>query len=48
MKNKKFPNGCGVLLLDDLDYEKIAADSLKKDLVDIGVSLTAKSGSQEL
>lgn len=34
MKNEKFPNGCGVLSLDDLDYEKIAADSLKKDLVD--------------
>ena len=34
MKNEKFPNGCGVLSFDDLDYEKIAADSLKKDLVD--------------
>ena len=30
MKNEKFPNGCGVLSLNDLDYEKIAADSLKE------------------
>ena len=34
MKLEKFPNGCEVLSIDDLDYEKIALESLKKDLID--------------
>ena len=34
MRNEVYPNGCGLLSLDDLDYNKIASDSLKKDLVD--------------
>lgn len=29
-----FPNGCGVSSLDDLDYNKIASESLKIDLID--------------
>ena len=34
MKKEKFPNGCEVLSIDDVDYQKIAQDSLKKDLID--------------
>jgi len=34
MKRESFPNGCEVLSINDLNYEKIAQDSLKKDLVD--------------
>ena len=34
MRNEIYPNGCGILSLDDVDYNKIAAESLKKDLVD--------------
>ena len=34
MRKKKFPNNCELLSLDDLDYNKIASESLKKDLVD--------------
>ena len=34
MNKNIFPNGCGVLSLNDLDYQKIASDSIKKDLVD--------------
>lgn len=34
MKNEVFPNGCAVLSFDDLDYNKINEDSLKKDLID--------------
>jgi len=31
---KKFNNGCGVIELHDLDFDKIAQESLKKDLID--------------
>ena len=34
MKIEKFPNGCEVLSIDDLNYEKIDQESLKKDLID--------------
>jgi hypothetical protein len=34
MKNESFDNGCAILSFDDIDYNKIAAESLKKDLVD--------------
>jgi hypothetical protein len=34
MKNEEFQNGCAILSFDDLDYDKIAQESLKKDLVD--------------
>ena len=34
MRNEIYPNGCGILSLDDLDYNKMASESLKKDLVD--------------
>jgi hypothetical protein len=34
MRNEKYHNGCELLSLDDLDYNKIASESLKKDLVD--------------
>lgn len=34
MRNEIYQNGCGILALDDLDYAKIASESLKKDLVD--------------
>jgi hypothetical protein len=34
MKNEIYPNGCAILSFDDLDYNRIAQDSLKKDLVD--------------
>ena len=29
-----FPNGCGVISANDIDYDKIALESLKKDLID--------------
>lgn len=34
MKNEVFNNGCAKLSFDDLDYDKINEDSLKKDLID--------------
>ena len=34
MKNEIFPSGCAILSVDDLNYDKIAQDSFKKDLVD--------------
>ena len=34
MKFEKYPNGCGWLRVDDLDAEKIALESVKKDLID--------------
>ena len=34
MKIEKFPNGCEVLSIDDLNYEKIDQESLKKGLID--------------
>ena len=29
-----FPNGCSVISANDIDYDKIASESLKKDLID--------------
>ena len=34
MKNEIYPNGCAILSFDDLNYNKIAQDSFKKDLID--------------
>ena len=34
MKNEVFNNGCAKLSFDDLDYNKINLESLKKDLID--------------
>ena len=31
---KAFNNGCGIIKLDDIDYDKIIQDSYKKDLID--------------
>lgn len=33
-KIEKYNNGCGRIIINDINYEEIALDSLKKDLID--------------
>ena len=33
-KIEKYNNGCGRIIINDINYEKIALDSFKKDLID--------------
>jgi hypothetical protein len=34
MINEIYPNGCGILSINDINAEKISLESLKKDLID--------------